>query len=259
MSGDLYIGTSGYSYPHWSNGLFYPPKLPQKRWLEYYATIFNSVELNISFYRLPNKNIFSGWKMRTPDEFIFAAKGSRYITHVRQLEDCGDSIDLFFEQASGLENKLGVVLWQLPPSMQQDPGRLHEFCSTLKKNSYAASTRQAFEFRHPSWFGSKTYDLLKNFNCGLCIAHSRRWPVVKLTTADFVYVRFHGGEVLYGSNYSDNELMGWAADVGNWLKEGKNVYAYFNNDAYGYAVQNAIRLRELILEGKGVKRKGKNR
>ncbi|MDI6689116.1 MAG: DUF72 domain-containing protein [Actinomycetota bacterium] len=242
----VFVGTSGYNYLHWWNGVFYPPDVPQRKWLEFYAQHFDTVELNVSFYRLPKRKVFEGWRNRTPNNFIFAVKGSRFITHVKKLAGCEDPLKLFFDNASGLKEKLGIVLWQLPPGLHMNEERLEEFCGLLAQNEIARNTRHAFEFRHKSWFCDEIYELLSKYNFSLCVAHSNRWPFVEISTADFVYLRFHGGEILYGSNYSDGELKGWSSEAKKWLHEGRDIYAYFNNDAYGFAVYNALKLRELI-------------
>ncbi len=243
---EIYIGTSGFNYKHWSNGVFYPEDIPQRKWLEYYVEHFNTVELNVSFYRLPKKSVFEGWRERTPEDFVFAIKGSRFITHIKKLKDCEAPIELFFNNARGLKEKLGVVLWQLPPNLHADVEKLEKFCGLLKKNRVAKGTKQVFEFRHDSWFCEKIYGVLRRHNFSLCIAHSRRWPYKEVATADYVYVRFHGGDVLYGSNYSDEELKTWASKIRRWSNEASGVFIYFNNDACGYAVHNAKKLRELL-------------
>lgn len=244
---NVFIGTSGYSYLHWSNGFFYPKNLSQRKWLEYYAQHFDTVELNVTFYRLLKKSIFEGWHKRIPSNFTFAVKGSRFITHIKKLKDCEDSLNLFFESASGLREKLGIVLWQLPPSLHVDAEKLKGFCELLKQNEMAKTTRHAFEFRHTSWFCDEIYEVLRNYNFSLCIAHSNRWPYEEVVTANYVYLRFHGGEILYGSNYSDEELKNWASKAKKWLREGRDIYVYFNNDVCGYAVFNALKLKELIV------------
>ncbi len=246
MSKKIYIGTSGYSYKHWWNGVFYPRETPQKHWLEYYAEHFNTVELNVTFYRLPKETVFQGWYKRTPKDFRFTVKGNRYITHIKRLKDCNEPLKLFLKNASGLKQKLALILWQFHPKMKADPERLTEFCTLLKMQKIASQIRHAFEFRHESWFCDEIYGILRNNNLALCIAHSPRWPLVESVTADFVYLRFHGGERLYGSNYSEKEMKEWAAKARGWLEEGKDVYAYFNNDAQGFAVKNALSLHQLI-------------
>jgi uncharacterized protein YecE (DUF72 family) len=250
MRAKAFVGTSGYNYGHWGGGVFYPPELPQREWLEYYARHFSTVELNVTFYRLPALPVFQGWKKRTPARFAFAVKGSRYITHIKRLKDCREPIMLFLKNASGLGRKLNVILWQLHPGMKCDSSRLENFCSMLKRSVRGRRIRHAFEFRHPSWFCDEVYGLLHSFNHALCIADSPIWPRVEAVTADWIYLRFHGGRALYGSNYSDGELGEWAAKARAWLAAGRAVFAYFNNDAHGFAVRNALRLRELIEGGR---------
>jgi len=250
MSANIYIGTSGYNYPHWGGGVFYPGETPKAQWLEHYARHFGSVELNVTFYRLPDRSVFRSWRERTPSQFTFAIKGNRYITHIKRLKDCREPIIRFMRHASALDEKLHVVLWQLHPRMRVDLERLDAFCRLLRASTRAKRVRHAFEFRHESWFCDGVYNLLCARNHALCIAHSPRWPMTKITTADFAYIRFHGGERLYGSNYSEEELKEWATKMRAWLTRGLDVYAYFNNDAQGFAVRNAMRLRELIGQAK---------
>lgn len=198
----------------------------------------------MTFYRLPQKSAFKSWYKRTPESFRFVAKGSRFITHIKKLLKVEDALKQFFEFAQELKEKLAVVLWQLPPGMKVNLERLESFCHFLRKHKI----RQVFEFRHPSWFNEDVYSILKKYNFSLCIAHSPDWPLEEVITADFVYLRFHGGQSLYGSNYSDEELISWAKKAKAWLKEGLDFYAYFNNDAYGYAIKNALKLKELLTK-----------
>lgn len=239
----LYIGTSGYNYPHWRGGVFYPEGLPPSKELEYYTKHFSTVELNVSFYRLPKRETFEGWKKRTPKDFIFAVKGSRFITHIKRLLDCEDALKTFFYNASGLGEKYRITLWQLPPGFKMDPERLQNFCYLSKK--MAENVRHAFEFRHPSWFCPQIYRILEKFSFSLCIAHSKHWPCEEAITAPFIYIRFHGGEKLYSSEYSMEHLFEWAQKIKEYMKKGLDVYVYFNNDAYGFAVKNAKTLEEL--------------
>ena len=246
MRAKAFIGTSGYNYAHWGGGVFYPADTPQRQWLEHYARHLGSVELNVTFYRLPEKSVFRGWARRTPNCFTFAVKGSRYITHIKRLKECREPVATFMRNASGLGDKLRVVLWQLHPKMKADTERLDSFCKALARSAPARRVRHTFEFRHESWFNDEVYALLRDRNHSLCIAHSPGWPMVKEVTADFVYLRFHGGERLYGSNYREDELRGWAENARKWMREERDIYAYFNNDAQGFAVKNALRFRELI-------------
>ncbi|MDN5347796.1 MAG: hypothetical protein PWP65_1360 [Clostridia bacterium] len=241
----FYLGTSGYNYSHW-RGKFYPEDLSTKDWITYYATRFNTVELNVTFYRLPLAKTFTTWYERTPDGFLFALKGSRLITHYKRLVGVEEALQSFFTRAAGLKEKLGVVLWQLPPGLHADTERLLAFCELLNSHPLARVARHAFEFRHQSWFVPEIYDILARYSYALCVADAPRWPQAKEVTADFVYLRFHGSRKLYSSSYTSEELAGWAAQVKTWLAQGRDVYAYFNNDAEGWAVTNACELERLV-------------
>jgi len=242
----IFIGTSGYNYRHWGGGIFYPATIPSRQWLEYYSRHFNSVELNVTFYRLPSLKAFAGWYRRSPKNFRFVIKGSRFITHLKRLKDSKENLRIFFKNAAPLKEKLAAVLWQFPANFHLNLERLSEFTARLKKNKLAKKVPQVFEFRHPSWFCPEVYSLLGKHNFCLCIAHSNRWPTFEITTADFTYLRFHGGKSLYSSNYSPKELKKWADKARVWLREGKDFYAYFNNDARGFAVKNAIYFKKLL-------------
>ena len=241
----ILIGTSGYNYPHWWNGMFYPSDLPQRKWLEFYAEHFDTVELNVSFYRLPSKEAFQNWYKRTPNKFSFGLKGSRFITHIKRLKECREPLSLLLEHASPLKEKLGVVLWQLPPRFRFQKERLEEFCVLLSTLPRSKLIRHAFEFRDESWFCREAIQILEEFNFALCIAHGSGLPYMETVTSDFIYLRFHGGETLYGSNYSDQELKEWAAKIKGWEKGGKAAFVYFNNDAYSFAIKNALTLKKL--------------
>lgn len=234
------IGTSGWNYSHWADGVFYPKGLSQSKWLEYYTKFFNSVELNVTFYRLVKKQTFQNWRKGTPQNFYFIAKGSRFITHIKKLSTPEEPLGLFMDNACELKEKLVAILWQLPPSFKKDLKRLETFLKLVKKTPI----RQAFEFRNNTWFNKEVYQLLKKYNTCLCIAHSNRFPCVKEVTSDFLYLRFHGQESLYSSNYSDKELKEWAGFAKQF--KSKDIFAFFNNDAYGYAVKNALKFRELL-------------
>lgn len=236
----LFVGTSGWNYPHWQD-VFYPKGLSQTRWLEHYVKSFNAVELNVTFYRLVQKKTFENWYKRTPKEFYFIAKGSRFITHIKKLKDSRDPLNLFFDNCLGLKEKLACVLWQLPPAYKKDLRRLEDFLKLLRK----VKTKQAFEFRHKTWFDKEIYDLLKSYNACLCIADSDPWPCIKEVTADFIYLRFHGRDGLYSGNYSNGQLKEWSDFAKNTKRD---IFAFFNNDAYGYAVKNALRFRKLLGE-----------
>lgn len=241
MQKRTYIGTSGYIYNHWGNGVFYPAFLKKDKWLEFYCKYLYSVELNVSFYRLPSIAAFKGWYKRTPKAFRFAVKGSRFITHVKRLKDPKEPLSLFFGRAKELKEKLSVVLWQLAPQFKLNLERLEEFTAELKKHP---SCRHTFEFRHESWFCDDVYKLLKKANMAVCKADWPEYSKDAPVTADFLYVRRHGtAGQLYGGCYSDEQLK---EDI-LFIKRGKkDAYIYFNNDAHGWAVKNAIRIKELL-------------
>jgi len=235
----LYIGTSGWNYPHWRS-VFYPKELRQSEWLQCYVRFFNCVELNVTFYRLVQKKTFQNWYKNTPKNFYFVTKGSRFITHIKRLKSVKESLDLFLNNALGLEAKLAAILWQLPPSFKKNIVRIESFLKILNKTKI----RQVFEFRHDSWFDAETVALLKKYNACLCIAHSNRFPCLREVTADFLYLRFHGGHSLYGSDYSRQELGEWAAFARS--VKVRDIFSFFNNDACGYAVKNAQQFRQLL-------------
>lgn len=236
----LRIGTSGWIYPHW-RGVFYPPGLRPADWLGYYSAHFDTVEVNYSFYRLPSRAAFAAWRAATPPGFCFAVKGSRFVTHLKRLKDPERHVPRFFERAGALEEKLGPVLWQLPPQLARDDARLAAFLGALPRER-----RHALEFRHGSWLDPAVYDLLRAHGVALCIADAggRSLPPEPVLTADWTYLRFHSG--LADGAYTEEQLERWAGVVRALRAGGAAVYAYFNNDAHGYAVANARRLRALL-------------
>ena len=238
----LFIGTSGFSYSHWENGVFYPSGLSKSKQLEYFTEHLNSLELNYPFYRLPKEETFSNWRKRAPKGFVFAVKVSRFITHVKKLNQCQDSWKMFQKRALHLGPKLGPFLFQFPPSWRKNLDRLEEFIGNSK-------LRSTFEFRHPSWFSPDVYQFFrKHRNLSLCFVDSPRWPFVEEVTGDFVYIRMHGRKILYGSNYSKKELKELSDKIKKYLGKGLDVYCYFNNDAQGFAVKNAKELSDLTFK-----------
>lgn len=233
------MGTSGWHYAHWKE-VFYPPGLQPAKWLSFYAQSFESVEVNNSFYRLPSREVFSAWSQSVPSGFVFAVKASRFITHIKKLKDPREPLERLINSAAGLGDKLGPILFQLPPHWKSNPGRLEEFIKALPGDQ-----RYAFEFRDPSWLNEETYRMLEASNCAFCIASSRSFPKARRVTADFSFIRFHGGR-LPGGKYSRGELKDWASFTRDLLDGGKDTYAYFNNDPYGYAVEDARAFRALL-------------
>lgn len=240
MKGKTFIGTSGWSYEHWS-GVFYPHDLKTTDWLAFYIKHFNSVEINNTFYRLPTPRAFKGWKESAPNGFIYAVKASRFITHMKKLKDPQKPLNLFLKRASILREHLGPVLFQLPPHWRCNPERLSNFIRLLPDK-----IKVAFEFREHSWFNNEVYSVLKERNIGLCIYHMPDFQSPIKVTASFAYMRFHGTGFLYGGRYTRRELLRWADIMKGFMKRGVDVYAYFNNDASGYAVINAMELKEML-------------
>jgi uncharacterized protein YecE (DUF72 family) len=240
----LRIGCSGWNYAHWRAGVFYPARLPQRDWLAYYAERFDTVELNMTFYRLPRTAVVARWLVETPPGFVLAVKVSRYITHIKRLTEVSEHLPLLYERIEPLlqSPKLGPLLWQLPPNFRYDPDRLESTLEQLHDGH-----RHAFEFRHPSWFRAETYALLREHRAALVIgdrASVKAFQTHELTT-DFTYVRFHGGTRGRNGNYSRSELNEWAERLDRWSKN-VDVFAYFNNDWEGYAIDNASLLRNLL-------------
>ncbi len=240
MKGKCFIGTSGWFYGHWY-GNFYPEKLPKDRLLQYYARFFDTVEMNNTFYHLPKENTVKLWKDKVKKEFLFSVKASRFITHIKKLKNIREPLRLFLDRADLLKRKLGPILFQLPPSFKRDDKVLDGFFKKLPKGY-----DYVMEFRNESWFKKDVYEIMRKYKVAFCIASMPKLPVVSEITAPFSYIRMHGGTELYGSNYSRDELRKWASKVKRFLREGLNVYVYFNNDAHGYAVKNALELKKII-------------
>jgi uncharacterized protein YecE (DUF72 family) len=238
------VGLSGWNYAHWRNGVFYPPRLPASRWLEFYAERFDTVEVNSTFYRLPRTDAVAHWREQTPPDFLFAIKASRYLTHIKRLRDLGPGLERFLERIEPLlgSPKLGPLLWQLPPTFRRDHDRLAGALARLPRG-----LRHCIEFREPSWFVADTYSLLREHEVALVIGDRPQVNAFQTheLTADWTYVRFHAGTRGHRGNYSDSELMGWAARLRDW-RATHEVFAYFNNDWEGFAPRNAALLKRAI-------------
>jgi uncharacterized protein YecE (DUF72 family) len=233
-----YLGTSGWYYAHWAER-FYPSDLPRGEWLQYYSKRFDTVEVNASFYRLPSESMVRGWREKTPEGFVFAFKGSRVVTHLKKLRGVEEFLQRFYGRIELVGEKLGVVLWQLPPSLGVDVGLLESFVAGLNRE-----IPQVVEFRNASWFTEDVYRVLERFEVGLCVVSSPSMPVVVRVTAPVAYVRWHGASVLYGSRYSLAEMEAWAGVLAGL--HARDVFGYFNNDACAYAPQNCVELREAL-------------
>lgn len=244
-----HIGCSGWNYADW-RGLLYPQREPQRRWLELYAERFETVEINATFYRLPNRDAVARWVEQTPDSFIFTIKVSRYLTHIKRLTATADGLALFAERIEPLvqAGRLGPLLWQLPENFHRDDEKLSVWLQTLANDepSSLRGTRHAIEFRHPSWFEEPVLAALRQQDVALVIGdHPKRPFQLRVPTASWMFVRFHYGSRGRGGNYSATELEQWAAELRRWRRS-REVYAYFNNDWRGYAPANARALRELV-------------
>jgi uncharacterized protein YecE (DUF72 family) len=234
----VHVGCSGWNYAHWRERV-YPKGVPQSRWLEHYASLLNTVEVNATFYRLPRREAVARWVEQTPPGFVFAVKASRYLTHLRRLTDLGGGIERFYERIEPLVRspKLGPVLWQLPANFHRDDQRLANALEALP------SGRHCFEFRHESWFAPEVYELLRAGGAALVIGDDPRRPFqTHELTADWTYVRFHRGRRGRNGNYAQSELEEWRNRIAAWRSR-VEVFAYFNNDWEGYAVKNALWLR----------------
>jgi uncharacterized protein YecE (DUF72 family) len=235
------IGCSGWNYRDWREK-FYPKGLPARRWLEHYSRVFDAVEVNNTFYRLPSRSAVEGWVKQSPAGFCFAVKASRYLTHMKRLTDMGQGVERFYERIEPLieAHKLGPVLWQLPGNFVRDDERLAAALAALPAG------RHAFEFRHPTWFCAEVYELLGRHGVALVIGDTPERPFQTYElTADWTFIRFHYGSRGRGGNYSARELETWKRRIARW-RSSVEVFAYFNNDWNAYAVRNALALKRLL-------------
>jgi uncharacterized protein YecE (DUF72 family) len=231
----LVVGTSGWAYDHW-RGDFYPEGLPKAHWFDYYVERFPTVEVNYTFYRLPSDRTISSWRARTPQGFLFALKGSRLITHRLRLRNCDEALSRFHDRVLGLGDRLGVILWQLPPDLIRDAGVLDDFLEKLPSDVPAA-----IEFRHESWHHVAIHRVLRRHEAALVWVSSESLSPDLATTAGFVYARFHGLSGGYAHDYTREQLAPWVTHL-----KGEDGYAFFNNDAAGRAPENAVLLANLL-------------
>ncbi len=234
------IGTSGWHYDHW-RGPFYPPDLPASDMLPFYARHFDTVEINNSFYRMPPPSAIQTWHATTPPDFLFALKGSRYLTHMKKLKDPLPGLANFLPRLDGLREKCGPILFQLPPRWRCDLDRLAVFLAALPPDH-----RYAFELRDPSWHARAIYDLLARHNAAFCAYDLAGFQSPVELTADFAYVRLHGPAGAYQGCYDHQTLDQWARRIHGWSDRLRGVYVYFDNDQSGYAIRNALDLRALL-------------
>lgn len=242
MTCDIRIGTSGYHYRHWV-GPFYPPGTSPSKMLDFYARHFDTLELNNSFYKLPTIPAFECWRDSTPDNFVFAVKASRFITHNKKLKDPENALENLLPRAEHLGRKLGPFLFQLPPRWRVNLERLQGLLEVLPREH-----RYAFEFREMSWISPQVNRILARFNAAFCIYELAGYQTPRDVTADFAYVRLHGPEDgRYQGSYSNPRLRAWAGWIEEQARRLKAIYVYFDNDQAGYAAKNALRLRSMVL------------
>ena len=248
---EIRIGCSGWQYRHWK-GVFYPTGLPQAQWFEFYATRFDTVEINNSFYRLPEAATFARWREQAPRQFLYAIKASRFLTHMKKLKDPEDPLERFFSNAQELGRRAGPVLYQLPPRWPLNLDRFETFLDALvqqnralREAGFKGRLRHAVEFREPSWYDERIYSLLDRHRAALCLHDMQGSASPRVAIGPFVYVRFHG-RTKYAGRYEDGLLDTWAAWLSERASEGLDVFAYFNNDSGGHAPHDAARLRERI-------------
>ena len=234
------IGCSGWNYRHW-RGPFYPEGLAVKRWFEHYAATFDTVEINASFYRLPTAETFARWRGQAPPGFCYAVKANRFLTQAKKLKDCEEPLERMLGPMRALEDRLGPILYQLPPSLRFNPERLETFLALLPKD-----LTHVFEFRHPSWLVAETLALLDRHGASFC-AHDMPGSVTpRWACGKAAYVRFHGTAGKYVGRYPEDTLLGWADWMTSEASGGRTVWAYFNNDIYAHAIDDALTLRSMV-------------
>jgi uncharacterized protein YecE (DUF72 family) len=238
--GRCHVGTSGWHYPHW-RGRFYPPDLGPRDYLGFYAERFGTVEVNSTFYRLPTAAAVGTWARETPPGFVFACKASRGITHMKKLKDPAATLGPFLERMAVLADKLGPLLFQLPPNWRPNPARLADFLEALPANR-----RAVFELRDRRWHRADIYDLLSRHNRAFCIFDLAGQLSPLEITADFVYIRLHGPAEAYRGGYGPTALADWAERIADWRAEGRDVYCYFDNDAEAQAIADARALTDRL-------------
>ena len=240
MKAAIHIGTSGWHYKHWC-GPYYEPKLAASKMLACYYQDFDTVEINNSFYKLPNESTFAKWREDTPPGFCFAVKGSRFITHMKKLKEPEHALNNLIPRAEALGEKLGPILFQLPPHWTVNLERLETFLAALPRNHM-----YAFEFREPSWHCQEVYALLRAHNAAFCIFELDRFLAPEIITADWTYIRLHGPGGKYQGSYSSRRLQEWAAKIAQWGSTLRAIYLYFDNDQAGFAVRNALELKRRV-------------
>lgn len=254
MAADIHIGTSGWHYKHWV-GRYYPAGLRPEAMLAHYLRDFDTVEINNTFYHLPNETTFDNWRKATPRGFLFAVKGSRFLTHMIKLKEPQRGLANFLPRAERLRSKLGPILWQLPPKWSVNVERLEEFLAQLPRKH-----RYAFELRNATWMTGAVCDVLRKYNAAFCIYELAGYHSPIEVTADWTYVRLHGPTAhKYQGSYSDEQLAGWAERIRGWSRTLKAIFVYFDNDDSAYAVNNALTLKRMLATVDGFRGSGAGR
>ncbi|CCB86138.1 putative uncharacterized protein [Parachlamydia acanthamoebae UV-7] len=232
----IHIGTSGWSYPHWKEN-FYPEEIKMKDWLNYYSSNFSTVEINSTFYRIPSISTVEKWTAQVPNNFLFSIKASQYITHRKRLHECEESLAYFYQTIRHFKEKMGPILFQLPPSFKMNKERLVDFISLLEKDLPCV-----FEFRNETWYNDDIYELLTKNKIALCITDLNGRLSPEEITAPFTYIRLHGPKEAYQGSYGSSQLKAWKKKIDKWTEK-TVVYCYFDNDEKGYAIEDAKNLQ----------------
>ncbi|MGI4876798.1 MAG: DUF72 domain-containing protein [Janthinobacterium lividum] len=240
--GQIRIGCSGWVYAHW-RGRFYPQKLAAKNWFGFYAEHFDTVEINNSFYRLPTAETFDAWRLQAPASFSYAVKANRYLTQAKKLKDCQEPLERMMIPVRRLQPALGAILYQLPPRLRLNLERLERFLELVPKD-----VLNVFEFRDKSWFVDDVFAMLERHDASFCAHDMLALETPRIATGRAAYVRFHGGEGKYWGRYSDARLLGWADWMLDQARRSRTVWAYFNNDIDGHAIQDALTLKAMIAQ-----------
>ena len=241
-TGGIRIGCSGWVYKHW-RGIFYREGLPQRLWFARYSEEFDTVEINNSFYRLPSGDTFEKWRKQAPAGFCYSVKANRYLTQAKKLKDCEEPLERMMSAVRCLGDRLGPILYQLPPSMRLNLDRLESFVKILPKD-----VSNVFEFRNKSWYVPETYSLLDRYGASLCVHDMTGCTSERIGVGSIAYVRFHGGEGKYWGRYSDECLLAWTDWILDQSRQGRGVWCYFNNDIHGHAIEDARTLKSMVRQ-----------
>lgn len=241
-SAPVRIGCSGWIYQHW-RGLFYPEKLPVRRWFAFYAETFDTVEINNSFYRLPKPETFDAWRAQAPPGFCYAVKANRFLTQAKKLKDCAEPLTRMMAPFRHLGDRLGPILYQLPPRFRSNRERLESFLKLLPRD-----VTNVFEFRDKSWYEDGVFALLDRYGASFCAHDMPGLETSRRAVGPIAYLRFHGGTGKYRGRYTDERLLDWAGWIADQARDGRAVWAYFNNDTEGAAIEDALTLKAMVRQ-----------